>query len=71
MTSRRAAAGLLKNPLWKLVMVSQKGSGPCEECGISFEDLEALTLLADPEATVIPVRWTVVESECSCRRRAS
>jgi len=154
-----AAAGLLRDPVWKLVMVSQEGSGPCEECGISLDDMEepahgdfaytvgvhewfgrsevhcpgisvdedpasltyetladfvnviaagtaakelgpgseveatvnnghgrcllrftlglptrplAVTaLMADPEATVIPVRWTVVESECSCKRRAS
>lgn len=38
-----AAAGLLRDPVWKLVMVSQEGSGPCEECGISLDDLEEPT----------------------------
>jgi hypothetical protein len=155
-----AVAGLLRDPVWKLVVVSQEGSGPCTECGTSLDDMEepahgdfAYTVglhewfgrsevhcpglsndedpaslgfetladvvntiaagtaarelgpgsevevtvsnghrrfllrftlglptrplavsafMAHPEATVIPIRWTVVESECpSTRREAS
>ena len=155
----QAVGGLLRDPVWKLVMVSQEGSGPCEECGIGLDDMEepahcdfaytvglhesfgrseihcpglsidedpasltfetlghvvntiaagvaarelgpgsevedsvtnghsrlllrftlglpsrplAVTaLLADPGATVIPIRWTVVERKCSCMKAVS
>ena len=39
--------------------------------GLPTRPLAVTALMADPEATVIPIRWTVVESDCPCTRRAS
>jgi hypothetical protein len=33
------------------------------------EDVTAL--MANPDATVIPIRWTVVATDCPCRRKAA
>jgi hypothetical protein len=37
--------------------------------GLPCRPLAVTALMAHPEATVIPIRWAVVETECPCTRR--
>ncbi len=39
--------------------------------GLPTHPSAVTALMAHPDATVIPVRWTVVKRECPCTRRAS